>query len=755
LRRNVYSEVEGPLSQPGLIASPFISENKEDMKMIAKIRSLTLSVFIGLALASCNLNTSTPDQKQLTVMQANSSGAQAAVIQLTVQAANSGPFTTVGQVINFNYSIKNAGSVGVAGAVTITGATATCPGLNTIGNLDNSLDPGETLVCTSAYSITQADLDKGSVTFVATAIVNGISSSPVTTTIPVVQPRALTLTASANPTTYNQIGQQITFTYVIKNSGSLSLGPAQFTVSDSLIGTTPFNCGPANTTLAPNTTVTCTATYTITQADMNAVSVTNIATASGGGAGPSQSASATVNKTSGASSSLTPGSTIQHTVIAGEWLWQIARCYGTDPNKMIQANTQLSDPGRITRDMVLTVPNIGSVGTIYGPPCVVTHTVKSGDTWSSIAQLYNADPIILQLANSNTLAVGDVLVVPRNSASGSVVPPPQTRALTLTVTANPLTYEQAGQTITFTYTIKNSGNVSLGPAQFTVSDSLIASTPFNCGPANTTLASNAAVTCTAAYTITQADMNAVSITNIATASGGGVGPSSSASATVNKGVKALTLTTAASPLTYEQAGQTITFTYTIRNSGTATLGPSQFLVSDTLINAVPFNCGASDTSLAPGATVSCNASYTISPADMNAASVTSIATASGGGAGASQPASVTINKAVRSLALTVAANPTTYNQAGQQITFTYTIKNSGNVSLGPAQFTISDNLIGSAPFNCGAANATLAPNATVTCTATYTITQTDLTAVSVTNIATASGGGAAPSPSASSTIIKQ
>jgi uncharacterized repeat protein (TIGR01451 family) len=95
---------------------------------------------------------------------------------------------------------------------------------------------------------------------------------------------------------YDLVGQQITFSYEIKNTGNVNLGPAQFTVSDSLISPTAFNCGPANITLAPTQTVTCTATYTITQADMNVVSVSNLATASGGGAGPSQFATVTINR---------------------------------------------------------------------------------------------------------------------------------------------------------------------------------------------------------------------------------------------------------------------------------------------------------------------------------------------------------------------------------------------------------------------------------------------------------------------------
>ncbi len=43
----------------------------------------------------------------------------------------------------------------------------------------------------------------------------------------------------------------------------------------------------------------------------------------------------------------------------------------------------------------MDVPNIGSVGTIYGPPCVVAYTVQPGDTWNSIALKYDADLAVL------------------------------------------------------------------------------------------------------------------------------------------------------------------------------------------------------------------------------------------------------------------------------------------------------------------------------------------------------------------------
>jgi uncharacterized repeat protein (TIGR01451 family) len=357
------------------------------------------------------------------------------------------------------------------------------------------------------------------------------------TTVP---PVILKLTKTANPVTFDRVGQTITYTYVITNIGTATLGPAQFIVTDAAFSA-PINCGDANFTLASNATVNCSAVYTITQANMDSGSVATNAVASGGGVASSPMASATVTKgtVTQPNQSLTVGATIKHQVVEGEWLWQIARCYGADPNKVSDANPPT--PAQISPNTTVTVPNIGSFGKIYGPPCVGTHTVQTGDTWNSIALKYNADVTVLQMVNANTMPVGKVLKVPLNSFGAVVTIPTAVVAtvtpsttLTLVATANPATYNQLGQKITITYVIKNSGTANLGPTQFTVTDSLFGSTPFSCGVANTILAPNTTTTCSAIYTITEANLNAASLSNSATASGGGVGSSQPTSITIIK-----------------------------------------------------------------------------------------------------------------------------------------------------------------------------------------------------------------------------
>jgi LysM repeat protein len=368
---------------------------------------------------------------------------------LTVQALNAGQvFNTVGQPITYSYTVTNIGIVPLTGPVTIvdTKTTVSCPAVSTVGNLNNALDPNEIVICTSSYPITAADLTAGSVTNSATAIVGGFSSSQVSTTVSFTPTAAgpLKLTKTASPLTFSQVGQIITYTYVIQNTGTAAIGPIQFTVMDNKISA-PINCGAPATTLAPQQTITCTATYAIVQADLTAGRVINSATASGGGTNVSAPATTTITLAS-PGSGLTRGSTTSHTVEKDEWMIQIARCYGASFAAVRAANPSVKDPDVIEIGMILSIPNIGSNGNIYGRPCVGHHTVQSGDTWASIAQRYNADVAVLQAANKNSMPVGTVLKIPLNSAGSSI--PVTGTTITPTITLTPSTTPTP--TITFT-----------------------------------------------------------------------------------------------------------------------------------------------------------------------------------------------------------------------------------------------------------------------------------------------------------------
>lgn len=128
---------------------------------------------------------------------------------------------------------------------------------------------------------------------------------------------------------------------------------------------------------------------------------------------PADTAVSTATPTPGAGSGgIPPGTTIRHAVSRGEWLLQIARCYGVPYLALRNANA-IPNPDYIIPGQIITVPSAGSQGAITGPACVVAYTVVAGDTWESLAQRHGTTTAILQRANPGPLIIGRSIWVPR------------------------------------------------------------------------------------------------------------------------------------------------------------------------------------------------------------------------------------------------------------------------------------------------------------------------------------------------------
>ncbi|GJM41803.1 MAG: hypothetical protein DHS20C20_20850 [Ardenticatenaceae bacterium] len=120
---------------------------------------------------------------------------------------------------------------------------------------------------------------------------------------------------------------------------------------------------------------------------------------------------------------LSVGSTVQHKVQVGEWLMQIARCYGADYRAVRQANPNVIYPDFIMPGSTVAVPNVGSVGEIGGTPCVGEYTIVAGDTWIGLAERFGTTAVILQRVNPGSLLAGDKIFVPAHGKTPIVVTP--------------------------------------------------------------------------------------------------------------------------------------------------------------------------------------------------------------------------------------------------------------------------------------------------------------------------------------------
>ncbi len=251
-------------------------------------------------------------------------------------------------------------------------------------------------------------------------------------------------------------------------------------------------------------------------------------------------------------------------------------------------------------------------------------------------------------------------------------------ALALEKTADTDHYTEVNQVITYTYVVTNSGSENFQSfANVEVNDDLIGSVcsltmPFNSGEQQT---------CTATYTITDADVANGSVTNTATASGDTCGEctfveSDPASVTINYvGTPSWTLTKTPTPTTYSGAGQQIDYSYVLTNTGNVAITGIQ--VSDDKTETV--SCPA--TSLAVGDNMDCTASYFTTAADVETRSVTNHAVANG------TPASGTLAQATATATVRFAAPPAgsitiVKNTTGGDDSFSFTSTVAGATAFG-------------------------------------------------------------------------
>ncbi len=322
---------------------------------------------------------------------------------------------------------------------------------------------------------------------------------------------------------------------------------------------------------------------------------------------------------------------------------------------------------------------------------------------------------------------------------------------------------KVGDTVTYTFVVKNTGNVTL--TTLTVNDPSDGGT-VTCAPPAGGLAPNASVTCTGTttHTITQADVDASSYSDTATATGtdnnGDTSPAAPSTATVNAtAAPAATLlkTATVSPAadqTNVKVGDTVTYSFVVKNTGNVTL--TTLNVTDPSDGGA-VTCALPAGGLAPTASLACSGTttHTITQADVDAGSYSDTATATGadahGAPFAGAPSTAIVN-ATASPGLTVAKTPstTTISSVGQPVTYTIVATNSGNVTL--SGVSVTDTLTAPAApalaLSCTPTSpvASLAPGAKITCTGTYSVTQADLDHGGIANTATATGTGPGGAP---------
>ncbi|MGL6159574.1 DUF7507 domain-containing protein, partial [Microbulbifer sp.] len=290
----------------------------------------------------------------------------------------------------------------------------------------------------------------------------------------------------------------------------------------------------------------------------------------------------------------------------------------------------------------------------------------------------------------------------------------------------------AGDTIDYTFTVTNTGNVTIDGISITDAQLDAAAT---CD--TTTLAPGAIATCNGIHTITQAEVDAGTVDNTATANGTDPGSNpvsaNDSTSTALSASPALDLSKVAGAPSGNSAGDTIDYTFTVTNTGNVTV--DSIAINDPQLDAIA-TCDT--TTLAPGAIATCNGTHTITQAEVDAGTVDNTATVNatdpGGNPVSANDSTSTALTASPALDLSKTAGSPSGNNAGDTIAYTFTVTNTGNVTVD--SIAIADAQL-DAVATCD--TTTLAPGAIATCNGIHTITQAEVDAGQVDNTATASG----------------
>ncbi|MFN8375371.1 MAG: DUF11 domain-containing protein [Anaerolineae bacterium] len=232
-----------------------------------------------------------------------------------------------------------------------------------------------------------------------------------------------------------------------------------------------------------------------------------------------------------------------------------------------------------------------------------------------------------------------------------------------------------GGSVYYLITVENTGDVPLSPV--TVSDPNVSTASCvwpNPLPVAVAANNNHIATCVIGAVSAVSGVHP----NTVTANGVFGGTTYSDTSTATYATAALTLDKTANPLIFNALGQVINYSFTVTNTGSATLsGP--VIIDDNL--AADESCpllttiGDLDSFFDPGESIICTATYTITAADMTSGVVTNTATASSGGV--TSPAdTATVNRILADLSLSKSVdNPAP--TVGSNIVYTLTVSNAG------------------------------------------------------------------------------
>lgn len=538
----------------------------------------------------------------------------------------------VGDLVEYTFTVTNPGSVTLTG-VSISDAL---PGLSSISytwsGATGVLAPGDIVTATASYPLTQADVDLGYVENVATVEGTPPTGDPVdstdstTVTVPALPGIALVKTGALAAGSQGLLGDTVEYTFTATNTGNVTLHDVDLE-DVSLPGLSPLTLGAwpdAAGVLAPGETITATASYVLVQADIELGYVDNLATTEGtapSGRVVDDEDDARVD-------------TLQTPEIVLDKSAALAPGHEGRVGETVEYGFVVRNSGNVTLTQVEIVDLLEGLSEIvYTWPSAVGvlapgEEVRAAATYVVTQEDVDAG-VIHNAAEVTGTPPGDIPVT--DPAEATVVLPqaPSIALIKAAQLADGAT-GIAGDTVDYTFTVTNTGDVTLHGV--TIADPLdgLSDVAFGAWPgAEGELAPGASVNASATYVLTQADVDAGQVTNVATATGApevGDPVTDDASATVEATQRAAIILVKTGTIT----GSTAEFTFTVTNTGTVTL--TGVSIADALPGLSEVRYGtwpATAGTLAPGQSVTASATLAVTAAHVGAGSILNTATVTG------------------------------------------------------------------------------------------------------------------------------
>ncbi|TKA97199.1 DUF11 domain-containing protein [Cereibacter changlensis] len=723
-----------------------------------------------------------------------------AAIELVKTADLSGLSTppAVGDIVTYSFAITNDST----GALRNIVLTDPMPGLELTGEPIASLAAGETdsTTYTGRYEVTQADLDAGRIENTATVtgehasdgadgwvrVADSASASALLPGAP-----ALTLIKTADVSELSspaKVGEPISYGFTIVNTGNVTL--TGITLTDALADL-EITGGPiASLAAGVEDSTTFTARYRLKQSDFDAGRVENTATVRVTYTDPVSGVPREVTDVSGSTAT-----TDDPTVVLLDQAPAIALVKTADASRVhspaqvgdeIRYSFAITNTGNVTlTDVSLsdTLPDLLLTG---GPIDSLAPGQSDTTSFSATYALVQADLDAGRVTNQATVtggySDGDGKPQTVSDVSGSAVdkddptavPLAQEAGIALVKTADASDVgspAEVGDEIRYSFAITNTGSVTL--TDITLADPL-PGLVLTGGPIASLSPGATATSFSATYKLTQADLDAGGVENLATATGsytdGAGGPETvsddsgndvgdddptvvpldqAASITL---VKTADVSGLGSPA---KVGDKIVYSFVVTNTGSVTL--MDVTLEDPLPGVVL--TGGRIASLAPGASdsTSFRATYALTQADLDAGEVSNQAKATGNytdGAGAPKQVSDVSSSGVGAgdlptvveiesepaIALVKTADTSEMNspmRIGDEVIYRFAVTNTGNVTL--SDVTVTDPLTGLRLS--GGPIARLAPGETDSDSyiGRYPLTEADFSRGVVENQATARG----------------